>query len=84
VESGTNNQFVQCLIAGRDPTTELGSLGCSQGMTTAADEPASNRATNQVTAYACFQWSPPMAGFLLVPNTITMRAQITEVIQRQQ
>jgi len=84
VESGTNNQFVQCLIAGHDPTTDLGSLGCAQGMTTAADEPASNKATNQVTAYACFQWSPPLAGFLLVPSTITMRAQITEVIQRQQ
>lgn len=79
-----SNQFVQCKIAGYDPTTELSSLGCSAGMTTSADDPASNKATNQVTVYACFQWSPPLAGFLVIPSSVTMRAQITEVVQRQQ
>ena len=39
---------------------------------------------NQVTAYACMQWSPPLAGFLLIPSSITMQAVITEVIHRQQ
>jgi hypothetical protein len=30
------------------------------------------------------QWSPPMAGFLLIPDTVTLRAVISEPIQRQQ
>jgi hypothetical protein len=78
------NQFVQCHIAGVDPTTASESLACASGMTSAADDPASDIPFNQVTVYACFDWTPPMAGFLLMPNTITMRAVVTEVIQRQQ
>ena len=39
---------------------------------------------NRVTVFACYQWSPPMAGFLLIPQTITFRAVISEPIQRQQ
>jgi hypothetical protein len=37
-----------------------------------------------VTVYACFQWTPPLSGFLMIPTTITMRGVITEIIQRQQ
>ena len=37
-----------------------------------------------VTVYACFNWKPPMAGFVLIPNTITIRAVVTEALQRQQ
>src|SRR6266511_3807699 len=37
-----------------------------------------------VTVYACFNWSPPMAGFVFIPNQIPLRAVITEVLQRQQ
>ena len=37
-----------------------------------------------VTVYTCFNWTPPMAGFVLIPNQITLRAVITEVLQRQQ
>jgi hypothetical protein len=37
-----------------------------------------------VTAYACYVWQPPMAGFLLLPNQVTLRAVVTEAIQRQQ
>ena len=83
-EAGAANQFVQCTIGGFDPTTESASLGCASGMTTAADDPASDLAGNQVTAYACFAWAPPLAGFLLIPSSITMKAIITEVIHRQQ
>jgi TadE-like protein len=84
IEGGVENQLVQCRIAGVDPTTNMGSLGCGAGMTTAADDPASDVPFNQVTAYACMQWSPPLAGFLLIPASITLRATITEVIHRQQ
>jgi hypothetical protein len=37
-----------------------------------------------VTVYTCFQWRPPMAGFVIIPNQITLRAVITEALQRQQ
>jgi hypothetical protein len=82
--SGTPNTFVQCTIDGLDPTTTAGSLDCRSRMTTAADDPASDVPGNQVTVYACFRWSPPLSGLLLIPSQITMRAVITEVIQRQQ
>ncbi|MEO7664221.1 MAG: TadE family protein [Candidatus Limnocylindrales bacterium] len=83
-ESGAPNQFVQCKIGGRDPTTDVAGLGCADRLTTAADDPASDIAGNQVTAYACMQWAPPLAGFLLIPSSITMKAVITEVIHQQQ
>jgi hypothetical protein len=37
-----------------------------------------------VTVYACFVWAPPMAGFVIIPNSITLRAVATEAMQRQQ
>jgi hypothetical protein len=37
-----------------------------------------------VTVYACFQWTPPLAGFIFIPTQIPLRAVVTEAIQRQQ
>jgi TadE-like protein len=37
-----------------------------------------------VTVYMCFQWMPPMAGFVIIPSQITLRAVVTEALQRQQ
>ena len=37
-----------------------------------------------VTVYTCFVWRPPMAGFVIIPNQITIRAVVTEALQRQQ
>jgi hypothetical protein len=39
---------------------------------------------NEVTVFACFNWRPPGAGFLLIPQTVTLRAVITETLQYQQ
>jgi hypothetical protein len=78
------NTFAQCTIAGVNPATNASSLGCALRMTSPSDDMASNRPDNQVTVYACYQWSPPMAGFLMMPSQITMRAVVTETIQRQQ
>jgi hypothetical protein len=66
------------------PVSNTNSLGCTSGMTTTADDPASASPGNEVTVYACFPWVPPLAGILFVPSSVTMRAVITEVIQRQQ
>ncbi|MEW5992557.1 MAG: TadE/TadG family type IV pilus assembly protein [Chloroflexota bacterium] len=84
IEGGVDNTFVQCRIAGIDPTTTMNSLACAQGMTTDADDPASDIPFNQVTAYACMEWAPPLAGFLVIPSNVTLRAVVTEVIHRQQ
>lgn len=37
-----------------------------------------------VTVYACFKWSPPLAGVIFIPSQITLRAVVTEALQRQQ
>ncbi len=80
--------FHQCRIDGIDPTTDPDSIRCVAGMTT-TDE-ASNMSekegvivANRVTAYACYTWRPPLAGFLLIPPSVVLRASITEPIQRQ-
>jgi hypothetical protein len=39
---------------------------------------------NQVTVLACYNWQPPMAGFLLIPQTVTLKAVITETLEYQQ
>ena len=63
-------------------------LGCPGGAST---DTASNSSegqgrivANRVTVYACYEWDPPMAGFLLIPSTVTFRAVISEPIERQQ
>ena len=82
--TGVPNEFIQCTIAGQDPVTNSQGLGCSARMTAVADDPSSDIPGNQVTVYACFQWAPPLAGMLMIPSQVTMKAVITEVIQRQQ
>ena len=60
------------------------SLPCPPNTTTAADDQGSDAPGNQVTVYACFNWRPPMAGFVIIPSTIPIRAVVTESLQRQQ
>jgi hypothetical protein len=84
VSPAVPNEFHQCTIAGTNPVTNPQDLACRARMTTLSDDPASDREDNQVTVYACFQWAPPLAGVLMIPSQITMRAVITEVIHQQQ
>jgi hypothetical protein len=59
-------------------------------LTSATNDMASSMAAfnsliaNEVTVFACFNWAPPGAGFLLIPETVTLRAVITETMQYQQ
>ena len=81
--------WAQCSIDGQDPTINSSGIACAAGLATidtASDmsEGQGRIVANRVTAYACMQWSPPMAGFLLIPQTVTLRAVISEPIQRQQ
>ena len=83
------SSFVQCSIDGVDPTVDLRAVGCRDGMPTTDQASSQSESSaiivaNTVTAYACYVWSPPMAGFLLIPSQITLRALATEPIERQQ
>jgi hypothetical protein len=84
IEAGVANVFAPCTINRVDPVNNTTALGCGSRMTSPADDPASGIPGNQVTVYACFVWTPPLAGMFAIPSTVTMRAVITEVIQRQQ
>jgi hypothetical protein len=81
--------FRSCTMGGIDPRTDTSSLPCPV-TTTYPDDMASDLATstgksaNQVTVYTCYQWRPPLAGFLLIPSTIHLRAVITEGMEYQQ
>ena len=84
-----SSTWVPCHIDGVDPTLDPSGIACEPGLDT--DDTASSLSegpgrivANRVTAYACYEWSPPMAGFLLIPQTVTFRAVISEPIQRQQ
>ena len=98
--SGAPNPFRYCTIPSEvggtivnvDPRTDPEQIRCTSPMpvTTAANDMASSVSAsyggtaNEVTVFACFNWTPPAAGFLLIPQTVTLRAVITETIQYQQ
>lgn len=82
------SHYDQCEIDGTDPTQNAAAIGCPAGSTTdtssSSSEGQGRIVANRVTVYACYEWSPPLAGFLLIPDTLTFRAVISEPIQRQQ
>lgn len=79
-------------IVNVDPRTSAEQIRCTAPMpvTTATNDMASSVSAsyggtaNEVTVFACFNWSPPGAGFLLIPETVALRAVITETLQYQQ
>lgn len=81
--------WAQCTIGGHDPTASPDLIPCTGTLTTVdeassmSEKPAVYSA-NQVTAYACYVWTPPLAGFLLIPPVLELQAVVTEPIQRQQ
>jgi len=87
--AGNSSHWAPCSIDGQDPAVNPSAIGCGAGlatMDTASEisEGQGRNVANQVTAYACYQWSPPLAGFLLIPETVTLRGVVSEPIQRQQ
>lgn len=84
-----DSTFVQCHIDGQDPTVDPSGIRCQAGLPTtdqasAASEAPGRTVANTVTVYACYVWQPPGAGFLLIPSEVTLRAVVTEAIERQQ
>lgn len=88
-DSSVTTYFRGCTIAGVDPRTNADALPCP-ATTTASDDTASDLASsgganaNQVTVYACYEWRPPLSGFLLIPQVVHLRAVVTEGLEYQQ
>jgi len=82
--------YAPCTISGQVAESSVSALPCpvtaANAVDTASDVSYQNGLTygTRVTVYACVGWSPPMAGFLMIPSSVTLRAGITEIIQRQQ
>jgi hypothetical protein len=82
--------YASCTVSGSVAETSVNSIPCPVTAAGAADTASNvsyangNTYETRVTTYACFNWSPPMAGFLMIPSTVTIRAGLTETVQRQQ
>lgn len=91
-ESTTSSLQVINPRSGRNAAGEEIAVDCSRPFptTTASDDMASSyaksdsRNANQVTVLTCYAWDPPMAGFLLIPETLDMTATVTETMEYQQ
>jgi hypothetical protein len=82
---------------GLDPSCPPGAspkvkVDCSKNFpkTSAANDMASSFAAsdsknaNQVTVVSCYDWAPPAAGFLLIPEHVSLLAVVTEAMEYQQ
>jgi hypothetical protein len=93
------NVMTNCTMNAVDPRTNPNGLACPAPATIPGtsttkadrDDKASALAyantiayPTTITVYACYRWTPPMSGFLFIPQTVTLRAVITEAMQRQQ
>jgi hypothetical protein len=93
------NTFTDCTINRINPKTNANDIPCPAPATIQASAPylkadgddksaalAYYNGTHfptTVTVYACYRWTPPMSGLLFIPQTITLRAVVTEAMQRQ-
>lgn len=78
-----NTEWFDCTIGGVDPLNNSGALPCPPPATSTADDQGSSVPGNRITVYVCYPWQPPLAGFLLLPDEIVLRATTTEFIHRQ-
>ncbi|HYI34199.1 MAG TPA: TadE family protein [Glaciibacter sp.] len=72
-----------------DPTVDPNSIPCGPNIPTSdtassISEGPGRIVANQVTVLACYIWRPPLAGFLLIPSEVHLRAVVSEPIERQQ
>ncbi|HET7667487.1 MAG TPA: TadE family protein [Mycobacterium sp.] len=86
-----DSTWAPCSIGGSDPMTNPSAIPCNGSLASSTVDRASDISEapgrtvgNRVVVYACYDWRPPLAGFLLIPDTITLRGVVSEAIQRQQ
>ncbi len=88
--NGVNPQSSPESLACPAPATTGSGSGADGGKADGDDKASSLAYANSVhypttvTVYTCYVWTPPMAGFVLIPSQVTLRAVVTEVLQRQQ
>lgn len=88
IDPSTNPNGLPCPT----PATIGSAYGISGGKADGDDSASSIAATvsnnthypTTVTVYTCFNWTPPMSGFIFIPAQITLKAIATESLQRQQ
>jgi len=93
------NSFTECTIGGVNPRRNPDGINCPPPQTTFGSTPqtadgddkasalsygAGQAYPTTVTVFVCYNWIPPMSGFLFVPSSVTLRAVVTEAMQRQQ
>jgi hypothetical protein len=66
------------------PSTPAKADGDDKASSIAASVGTNTPYPTTVTVYACFRWTPPLAGFIFIPTQITLRSIVTEALQRQQ
>lgn len=90
LSTGLANDFAPCTIGGTNPLTHASAVPCPPPATAGTDDTASNMSAsnglmaNEVVVYACHDWRPPLAGFLLIPEVVTIRATVSEKLEYQQ
>lgn len=98
-ETVSNPWFDCTMDDGTDPITDEGSLPCPATTVPPSapglldgDDQASNLAVsdgelavaaNRVVVYACFNWQPPLAGLLMIPEDVVIRSVYSEALQHQ-
>lgn len=89
--AGISTTWASCTIDGKDPASASALIPCAPDLYSRTADTASNLSeaqgrtvANQVTAFACYEWTPPLAGFLLLPEKITLHGVVSVPIQRQQ
>jgi TadE-like protein len=93
------NTFTECTIGTVNPRSNPDGIPCPPPVTSSGSTPQTADGDDKasalaygsgqaypttVTVFVCYNWQPPMAGLLFIPSTVTLRAVITEAIQRQQ
>lgn len=81
--------WAQCTIDGVDPNESPSAVDCTTGLSRTDEASSMSEGpgvvlANRVTVFVCYVWEPPMAGFLLIPSQVALRAVASEAIQRQQ
>lgn len=91
-DAAPSAQYVINPRTGRDGSGNEITIDCSRDfpLTTVGDDMASSYAksnatnANQVTVITCTTWNPPLSGFLLIPQSVTLASVVTEGLEYQQ
>lgn len=79
----TDEASLPCPATTNPPSAPGGLDGDDQASNLAVSDRELAVAANRIVLYACFNWNPPLAGFLLVPETVIIRSVYSEALQHQ-